>query len=312
MVMNEQHLFKLVSVRIKCFPRELTGERTSLKITTEAMEKQFRELEELGEIEVARKRQQFFGIDHTKPEDYLERMIEIDSDRLLICGIRFKNLDPSFPFVEIHPSFRLNLNDIEQIKKILRETFKIFPFLGFTVRNVIDDDVKQSNQPEIWSNYVVGEIERLKEILPKAPLLVLEQPKELYIYQQYLDEYATWRAENLELSHFVKEESEEDLQKALSQHLYFTAHISGQVAGIIAGLPEDYYGFPAVNLIDEFLFKDFRGRGLAAQLQGEFIQRLSDSYRFIWGTIHNKNIPSLKTALKCGRRVFEREYFFAL
>lgn len=44
-------------------------------------------------------------------------------------------------------------------------------------------------------------------------------------------------------------------------------------------------------------------------MQTFFHQAIQDRYSIIWGTVHSRNLPSVKTAKRCGRKVTERELF---
>jgi len=65
-------------------------------------------------------------------------------------------------------------------------------------------------------------------------------------------------------------------------------------------------------MIELFLTKRLRGRGLAKVLESQFLAKLKSDFEIVWGHIHRENVASMKTALSLGRIPLQQEYFFSL
>src|SRR5690606_346984 len=104
----------------------------------------------------------------------------------------------------------------------------------------------------------------------------------------------------------------EVLQQSLDDGLLFKILINGIFAGIIAGSHREYHGLAGVSIMEEILFNPFRSKGHGVHIQRAFTKRIQGFSRLLWGTISSKNEPSLKTALKNGRRITEVDYLLPL
>ena len=75
-----------------------------------------------------------------------------------------------------------------------------------------------------------------------------------------------------------------------------------RVAGVIAARPSVERGVLAWYMVEEILDTPYRGRGLAPLLQRAFLAGLDRSRSvLVSGHIDAANLPSLRTALRCGR-----------
>jgi hypothetical protein len=60
------------------------------------------------------------------------------------------------------------------------------------------------------------------------------------------------------------------------------------------------------------LLSKFKGQGLGVALQRKFIDQLPKEFDLAWGTIDEKNLPPLRTALRVGLTSIRLEYFIRL
>ena len=65
-------------------------------------------------------------------------------------------------------------------------------------------------------------------------------------------------------------------------------------------------------MLDEFLTVRLRGKGLAPAVQSSFLAGQRSGADTVWDHIHARNLPSLRTAQKLGRRAVQQEYFVSL
>lgn len=62
-------------------------------------------------------------------------------------------------------------------------------------------------------------------------------------------------------------------------------------------------------MIESYLSKRWIGKKIAPIAHAVFSNEMSKRFEFVWGTIYDKNLSSLNTALRIGRQVIETEYF---
>ena len=65
-------------------------------------------------------------------------------------------------------------------------------------------------------------------------------------------------------------------------------------------------------MLDVFLTKRLRGKGLALAVQSSFLARQRSGADTVWGHIHAGNLLSLRTAQELGRRPVQQECFVSL
>ena len=270
------------------------------------LDARFGERLELAEPEVCRARHQAFGLPGTQPQDYAERLLSLPGQGRLLAGIRFRNLDPDFPFIELSGDLPLPelLARRTEIFTTLRQTFAVFRPRGLTLCLPAALAVPDART---WNLYLSG--------TPVAagswPDCELRRPARILDQQAYLAHYRRWARLQPVLSTWVGPEAEADLEAALEADLYFRLDVRGQPVGLIAGRAAAYYDREGVYLIEQLVFPEYQGRGYGRILQALFQQAIRTRFDCIWGTIHSENTASLQTALACGRSISEREVFWA-
>lgn len=81
-----------------------------------------------------------------------------------------------------------------------------------------------------------------------------------------------------------------------------TVRRNGSIHGVLAARPGKLRGIPCWEMIEEVLDASLRGRGLAASIQGRFLELLDPEVEgFVMGTIDDRNLPSYRAALGVGR-----------
>ena len=273
------------------------------------------ELESLAGLaapEVCLDRCHFFNLKGTTPDDYKERILELSDNKFLLAGIRFLGLDITKPFVSVQTNFKdLNENIVSEIFDLVWKNFSMFK--PQSIHLTLPSDFKISIPTMQIDRYtVVGVVDDIieKELTSISDSIELVALTNLEFYDEYIKEYEIFHKRNPALSSVVKAESIDDFKEAIQDELLYKIIINGSTAGLIAGLARDYYGLKGVNILEEILFDTFKGKGFGAYIQKAFTLKLKNRYFVLWGTISDLNLPSLKTALKNGRRVTEIEYIF--
>lgn len=270
----------------------------------------------LGSLEVCLERCQFFKKEGVVPMDYRERIIELSNNKFILAGIRFYGLDILKPFISIQLGScdLIEKPFLEIIEKVLNE-FSLFQprfiHLKLPINININIDIPLM---KIDQYTLVGDIDEVltKNLDLRPEKIELIELSHLDFYDSYKKEYDLFHQRSPSLLHVVKAECLEDFEEALSNQLLYRININDTFAGIIAGVPRDYYGFKGVCILEEILFDKFIGKGFGAYVQKAFIKKLQNRYKVVWGTISSSNISSLKTALKNGREITEVEYLFSV
>ncbi|MEY4547110.1 MAG: hypothetical protein RL685_3305, partial [Pseudomonadota bacterium] len=120
----------------------------------------------------------------------------------------------------------------------------------------------------------------------------------------FVDLYQSFYAARPELAEAVPTSPLEALEEcALAEGLY-ACFVGSEIVGVVAAKPVAQYAVDAWLMWDIVLARKYCGKGLAPLLQRAVLDRL-DSARapLVAGTIHARNLPSLRTALRVGRHV---------
>ena len=270
----------------------------------------------LANFEIAKKRCDFFDREDLSPEDFQELPISLSNKEKTLtgwAGIRFRNLDPNTPFVACtlfqDPS-QVLLDPALQtfLSQMLFEKFRAFEPHGFTLRSFLKAKDVQGDF-DIWNTYLFRKLN--ESLVPKTTIKIEKttQIKQLD-YVRFEAQYQFWRLLNGELSKWVMATSQEEFEDSIAAGLCYTAYNEQKEwVGIVAGLPEDYYGYQGVSTLELFVFPAYQGKGYGQAMQAAFQNELSKNYAVLWGSIYSKNEPSLKTAQVCKRQWVESEYF---
>ncbi len=196
---------------------------------------------------------------------------------------------------------------LKDLTPFMRSEFQAINPKGFT----FEQAPKCVDGTLAWSHVVFGgESERLAA-LPED--LVITWPGEFAYHSTYRSEYIQYLNRFPDLKGFVRVEPEEDLQTAARNGLLLQIEDTrGNFLGVIAGQPLSLYGLQALYIFEIFLSRIIQGKGYAPVVESLFIQQLRPRFSFVWGNIHDHNLPSLRTAQRVGRKIIQTEFFCAL
>lgn len=244
------------------------------------------------------------------PEAYRERVLRLSDGHTLIAGIRFNNLDPDFPFVEVTGNFSLlRERDPVVVARAVCEEFGIFEPRGMMFTDIATEDSLADGRWIPWDCAVLGPIaERtLAEELPAG--VELRGGGTFDHYADYEREYRDWMDKNPHLATHLRIESKADLDLAAAQGLLRSVFFEGKWSGLLAAQSKNYYGLPALYVFEKLLSEKLRGRGLSKFIESAFLVSLRPRFDWVWGYIYGRNFPSLKSALHQGRVPVEARYF---
>lgn len=269
------------------------------------------QLAELSLEEVYTERFNYFKLKGTTAEDFRERIIEIEKDKFILAGIRFRGLNVDRPFISIVTSFEITNNRLYNLAEVIKNEFSIFKPNSFQFQ-LPSEIALTAPELEIDRFTVVGSVKKITDhCLPeRSEIVEIVELNNTVFYEGYIKEYKIFHEKNIYLKDEVKPESAEDFNEAIRNKLLYKIMIDNKHAGIIAGSPFNYYGIQGVCILEEILYDSFKGKGLGIYIQKEFSKKLIGRYDLLWGTISSLNQPSLKTALRNGRKIEEIEYSF--
>lgn len=233
-----------------------------------------------------------------------ERTLMLASGEDFIAGPRFKNLDINFPFVEINLGMEMSSELLSEVCGVVQSEFKEIRPKGLKFK---DQPAAHSNLDK-WSHTVFGKIEK-QEILKVPSGLTLSFTQNLEWHQQYVSEYRQRLSENEELKGFVRIGQLDEFEESANASALLVLKDAHGLSGVIAGIDSPLYGLPAIYMIESYLSQRWVGKKIASSAHGFFLNEMSSRYKYVWGTIYDKNLSSLNTALRIGRRVVETEYF---
>ncbi len=245
--------------------------------------------------------------------DMTERLLETSGGRTVISGLRYRNLDPAFPFVAVKTTARVSdAGAVNALSAQVAEAYRGVGVRGFTFWEQPGLDFSAA---EIWATVMAGSLDvaaRADERDLTETLTISWPEAATDVLADYQREHQAWRSDAVELASFVSESGQEGLQDAADQGLLMSLRDDHGFAGLAAATVSPLFGRPALCMLDVFLTERLRGKGLALALQSTFLTGKRSGADTVWGHIHARNLPSLRTAQKLGRRPVQQEYFVSL
>ena len=254
--------------------------------------KEFEEVLTLNNPDVLEKRRGYFGTGEA--EDYLNRLIETDEGPI-VAGIRHLGNDRDKPFVLIWPSFKIS--SLKNISECIKPHFEIFKPESICYWS--RPDCNDSNVKIVQQRFIARIVD-----MPKHDL-ALSQHKQYYPW--YQAEYASFHQEHPEFVNRIQTNSQELMDASYEEGLLYTLTEGDNRIGLVAAERDTFLDRPTIYLIEILIAKNYRGKGYAGRLLAGFVNRLNADY-FVC-EIDVDNVPSTKTALRSGQKVFSQENF---
>ncbi len=133
--------------------------------------------------------------------------------------------------------------------------------------------------------------------------MVLHPTKNLDHYPIYKSDFENIIKNNPDFAEMAQIETPEGFESMMKKELLFDIFIQNEWAGYIGVEPASESFLNGYEVYEEFLISKFRGQHFAPAAQRHLIEKLPDSNNaMLYGTIHYNNVPSIKTALKVGRK----------
>lgn len=269
-------------------------------------------LAELASPEVVAARIARMGV-NVSAENMTERLLEDSHGRTVISGLRYRNLDPEFPFVAVKTTTRVNDSAaVDALAGRVATAYRGVEVRGFTFSEQPGLELPHT---ESWATVVAGSLAQAATAGGQdldGALQISWPDAATEVFADYQDAHHRWRTESPELAPFVPASDEEELQDAADQGLLMVLRDAGGFAGLAAATISPLFGRRAVYMVEIFLPQRLRGKGLAPQVESVFLAGQRSEADTVWGHIYAGNLPSLRTAQKLGRRAVQQEYFVSL
>lgn len=231
----------------------------------------------------------------------------------VVSGLRYLNLDPAFPLVAVKTTARVNdAEAVDELAAKVTSAYRGVGVRGFTFWERPGLDLPSA---EGWATVMAGSLSAAaganeRDLIGALTISWPEAAAE--VFTEYRLEHQAWRSGAPELSPFVSESDQAGLQEATDQGLLMSLRDDHGFAGLAAATISPLFGRSALCMLDVLLTERLRGRGLAPAVQSSFLTGQRSGVDTVWGHIHARNVPSLRTAQKLGRRPVQQGYFVSL
>ncbi len=249
---------------------------------------------------------------NVSPRAMTERLFEASDERSTVSGLRYRNLDPTFPFVAVKTTARVN--DVEAVDALAAQVTEAYSGVGVRGFTFWEQPGLDLPVAECWATVMAGSISAAAADERDLPaLLTISWPASVTeVIADYQHEHQAWRSDNPGLASFVSESDPEELQEAADQGLLMSLRDDQGFAGLVAATISPIFGRRAVCMLEIILTERLRGKGLASAVESSFLAGQRSGADTVWGQIHAENLPSLRTAHKLRRRPVQQEYFVPL
>lgn len=229
-------------------------------------------------------------------DDLLARMVPVGPGSALL-ELRFRGLDPEFPFVEVVAAdFAITPDTLPDLLAAAAKTWPATPLrcLGLWVAPHAGWRPPGAGDMHL----VLGALSDL-DLTPGPLTVTAAVPGSL---ARVVSAYTDFHAVRPDLAAHVSALDGQTLADLIAAGTAWDAWLDGAWAGLVAVESSPLLGGPGWVVIEEILAPAMRGRGLGAALQRAALADLpSAPGGLVWGTIHEDNLPSRKTAARVGR-----------
>jgi len=251
---------------------------------------------------------EYCSIPKSKMEDYKYRTIATELGEM-ITSIRFISGDLTKPvvFIVLKDFEFKTISEINATAKTLYKEYALFEperirWHSSKLEHALIEEHDHINGDMV---HVSEFIDHLKnQPLPKNYDRVnLSLAQSIHWYDHYKNDFdeivKAWPA----FDEMGRVEDQETLNRLLKQEMLYEIQVDNTWAGLIAVDKKADSLLEGYVIMEEFLLKPFRGKHFASAVQRHLIEKLTaNKDEMLFGTIHYHNTPSLKTALKVGRK----------
>ncbi|HEU5076872.1 MAG TPA: hypothetical protein VFU02_21930 [Polyangiaceae bacterium] len=253
------------------------------------------------------------GVDHTL---YRLRVVTLPSGASVLAGIHFRGQATDYPFVGVFAQSRwFEAEEVAAAHAALLGEFAVFSPRATRWWSPVDRAAPQLAKVTPDQYLVMGLVDEIRSA-PAVPLphgwrlRRIEAASEVAL--AFAELYSDFHHARPDLAPAVPATTSEELAECSRSGALYACFSGSRLAGAVAAKPSAEYGVDAWLMWDIVLARAHCGKGLGPVLQRAVLDRL-DSARapLVAGTIDARNLPSLRTALRVGRRVVGTWLFLA-
>ncbi len=249
--------------------------------------------------------------------DYQAKIIETPYGALIV-SLRYIGGDLNKPAIFIdHQSFEIkDQSQVEVIGNLLKKAYGVFK------PQRVRWYVKEQNEALCTTNNWMADIVYIGQFLdeikqhplpPHFEEISIRLAKDVSWYSRYEKEDQQLKEDWPAFVEMGQLESKDSLIELKEKNFLFEIMKSNEIIGILAVEKEDNRFMNGYTIYEEFLWKKYRGKGLAKAAQRHLAEVLPHAdNEMLLGTIHHDNQPSIKTALGTGRKLAGMYIFAAI
>lgn len=268
-------------------------------------------VERANDIDYLRRYADSCPVSGVQPENYAATIVRLDSTCTVLAAIHFLRRSTDFPFVDVSAQS----DSLPQPLPLttLTNAFGCFHPRAIRIwRSRADPLPDHAKDDLVIVGGALGPLQDAAD-LPELQRIRLQADPSVEFYREYRHMYEGNSDVAVSRSHGPSLESRTSLAECARAGALFRVVIDDVTAGVIAARPDSYRYWRGWHIVEEVLHPRFRRRHFAPAMQQAFLRTLDAGREaFVFGTVDAANIPSLKTALRVGRRVLEIGTFVAV
>ncbi len=245
------------------------------------------------------------------PSAFLPRWVATPQGDVF-AGIRFKGGDRCFPFVRV-VGWVSGAPLTPGALAALRDAFAVFEPIAVFV--FWPGQARPSAVAVVDQHHLLGGLEPLRARQRPSTLLSVNvrRTASLDAYPVFEQAFSQWRQRAGPRGAEVSPATRSDLESCIATGALVCVWQGSEWCGWMGARRSAHALADGYEVVELFLMPSVRGKRWAASVQRRLIDTLVDHGRdVLWGTIHASNRPSLKTALRCGRRIVQTSWFIDL
>jgi len=247
------------------------------------------------------------------PLAWANRRLDLPGGGWAVTGIRFRGGEARRPFVDLVATTQPPTPDgLAVVADVVLAAYDAFAPLCLRVdvpdpRGLLDElggDPRFGDHDDVDMHVVAGRVEQLREH-PRAaayPHVSLRPGDPHVLAGRVAAVYAELVAREPELAMWAIPEDAESLAACAAEGLLFEVLVDTTPAGVVASVRDDAHAMAGFSVQELCLDSTHRGRHVASAAVQRLIDELpAEATDVLWGTIHPRNVPSLRNAVSVGR-----------
>ncbi|MFT6143260.1 MAG: GNAT superfamily N-acetyltransferase [Myxococcota bacterium] len=242
------------------------------------------------------------------PSAFLPRWVTTPTGEVF-AGIRFKGGDATFPFVRVMGWVGAPPLTPAALAALHTEFAAFDPVAMFLYW---PGDARPHSAAQADQHHLLERLEQLRaHPKPWTQLSVdVRRTVSLDAYPEFEQAFSHWQQRVGPRGDEVWPATRADLESCVATGALVSVWQGSEWCGWMGARRGAHAFADGYEVMELFLMPAVRGKRRAAAVQRRLIDTLVDHGRdVLWGTIHASNRPSLKTALRCGRRIVRTSWF---